>query len=86
MKLLRDPNVASSGKLVLAHMTPVKTEADHIAEKRVVLVKTRTQSWGDQKLVESMVPGYKGMFLPIHKVYSKTCHLRPPSYTTTFHL
>ena len=61
MKLLRDPNVASSGRLVLTHMTPVKTEADTIAEKRVQLVKTRTQSWGDQKLVESMVPGYKGM-------------------------
>ena len=50
-----------SGRLVLTHMTPVKTEADNIAEKRVQLVKTRTQSWGDQKLVESMVPGYKGM-------------------------
>ena len=63
MKLLRDPCVASSGQLVLSHPTPVKTEADDIGEKRVQLVKTRTQSWGDQKLVVSMVPGYKGMAL-----------------------
>ena len=49
-----------SGRLVLTHMTPVRTEAVDVAEKRVKLVKTRTHSWGDQKLVESMVPGYKG--------------------------
>ncbi len=61
MKLLRDPNVATSGHLVLAHLTPTRTEADEIAEKRQELIKTRVQSWGDQKLVENMVPGYKGI-------------------------
>ncbi|XP_061184601.1 ciliary microtubule inner protein 2B-like [Saccostrea echinata] len=54
--LLRNPGVASSGKLVLADITP-KPESDS------KLLQKRTQSWGDQKLVENMVPGYTG-FIP----------------------
>lgn len=54
--LLRNPGVASSGKLVLTDIRPIRPDS---ASKSKLLAR-RTQSWGDQKLVEKMVPGYTG--------------------------
>ncbi|XP_022326653.2 ciliary microtubule inner protein 2B-like [Crassostrea virginica] len=59
--LLRDPGVASSGKLVLTDIRPVKADSTKF-------LQPRTQSWGDQKLVENMVPGYTG-FIPKSQHY-----------------
>lgn len=62
--LLRNPGVASSGKLVLTDIRPVRPDS---ASKSKLLAR-RTQSWGDQKLVEKMVPGYTG-FIPKSQHY-----------------
>lgn len=59
-RLLEDPNVPSSGRLVLTEIYPGVTESDRLQEQRKHLLMTRTQSWGDQKLVNGMVPGYTG--------------------------
>lgn len=66
--LLRNSNVASSGRLVLGEIHPSTTEADRLRDMRSHLMRTRTQSWGDQKLVECMVPGYTG-FVPKNQHY-----------------
>jgi hypothetical protein len=57
--LLSRPDVAKSGWSVLAEMTaPIRQDGS--GETRSGLIKTRTKSWGDQKLVEKMIPGYTG--------------------------
>ncbi|KAK3591457.1 hypothetical protein CHS0354_033458 [Potamilus streckersoni] len=65
--LLRDENVASSGKLVLADIRPRSVPADHV-DHTEALLRSRTHSWGDQKLVENMIPGYTG-FIPKSQNY-----------------
>ena len=62
-----------AGRLVLANNHPVKTEGDDIKEGRMELIRTRTQSWGDQKLVEKMVPGYTGVYMCGVQVGTCTC-------------
>ncbi|KAK3087733.1 hypothetical protein FSP39_009858 [Pinctada imbricata] len=60
-KLLQEPGVASSGRLVLANLSlkrPLEEE-----ELRTRLLKDRQENRGDQKLVQRMVPGYTG-FIP----------------------
>lgn len=61
-KLLTDGTVASSGDLVLAE---IRANSAPIPESdpRADLLKSRTHSWGDQKLMEQMIPGYTG-FIP----------------------
>lgn len=76
-RLLRDGDVASSGQLVLAHIAPETTKDDETRRGRLDLIKTRTQSWGDQKLDMEMVPGYTG-FIPksqhyFGKRYAENC-------------
>lgn len=76
-RLLEDPNVPSSGRLVLTEIYPGVTESDRLQEQRKHLLMTRTQSWGDQKLVNGMVPGYTG-FIPksehyFGKRYAENC-------------
>ncbi|WAR30696.1 F166B-like protein [Mya arenaria] len=60
--LLRNNEVASSGQLVLAEIransAPMPDE-----DPRNTLLRSRTHSWGDQKLMEQMIPGYTG-FIP----------------------
>ncbi|KAH3794742.1 protein FAM166B-like [Dreissena polymorpha] len=64
-KLLRSDAVASSGKLVLADIrassAPVMED-----DPKATLLRSRTHSWGDQKLMEQMIPGYTG-FIPRHE-------------------
>lgn len=66
-KLLRNDAVASSGQLVLADIrassAPVFEE-----DPKSTLLRSRTHSWGDQKLMEQMVPGYTG-FIPRSEHY-----------------
>ncbi|XP_013382161.1 protein FAM166B [Lingula anatina] len=76
-RLLQDCNVPSSGRLVLAEIYPSFTETDKLQDMRDHLMKTRTASWGDQKLVQAMVPGYTG-FIPksehyFGKRYAENC-------------
>ena len=52
--------MASSGRLVLAQIFPNEEAANKAECARTSLLQTRDQSWGDQKLVETMVPGYTG--------------------------
>lgn len=61
-KLLNDESVASSGKLVLADIRASSAPAVD-CDPRAELLRSRTHSWGDQKLMEQMVPGYTG-FIP----------------------
>lgn len=68
-RLLRDGDVASSGSLVLCGIAPETTSDDNQTRKaRLDLIKTRTQSWGDQKLNMEMVPGYTG-YIPKSQHY-----------------
>ncbi|XP_076454599.1 ciliary microtubule inner protein 2B-like [Babylonia areolata] len=62
-KLLGEESVASSGRLVLAQIFPDQDQAGRAEATRTVLLQSRDHSWGDQKLVETMVPGYTG-FIP----------------------
>jgi len=62
-QLLDSNEVASSGKLVLAQIFPDEGAAGAAEQARTALLTSRDQSWGDQKLVETMVPGYTG-FIP----------------------
>ncbi|XP_063424057.1 ciliary microtubule inner protein 2B-like [Mytilus trossulus] len=79
-RLLGNTNVASSGKLVLADIrasAPAALFSGSKADFRSQLLRSRTQSWGDQKLVERMIPGYTG-FIPrsehyFGKRYAETC-------------
>ena len=57
--LLSRPAIAKSGCTVLAEMT-ASDRLGRSVETRIPLVKMRTKSWGDQKLLEQMVPGYTG--------------------------
>lgn len=78
-RLLDDKNVASSGNLVLADIrasAPASLKSDG-NDFRAHLLRSRTQSWGDQKLIEKMIPGYTG-FIPrsehyFGKRYAETC-------------
>lgn len=58
-KILQDSTISSSGRLVLASIGSSKTNEDD-TDPKLKLLKARTNSWGDQKLVEKMVPGYTG--------------------------
>lgn len=64
-KLLTDSSVATSGVSLLADITPSaapdpslrpKTSEDFFSSA----LASRTRSWGDQKYVPQMVPGYTG--------------------------
>ena len=75
-QLLTD-GVASSGKLVLASIDPKQNTERAESEVRSSIIRGRTASFGDQKLVERMVPGYTG-FIPksqhyFGKRYAKSC-------------
>ena len=59
-QLLSEDDVASSGRLVLAQIFPNEEAASRAENARTSLLQSRDQSWGDQKLVETMVPGYTG--------------------------
>ena len=65
-RLLTNPNVACSGRPVLADISPAKdtdspgTSATARLAARGVLLRSRKASFGDQKLGERMVPGYTG--------------------------
>lgn len=61
-KLLKDDAVASSGELVLAEIRASSAPVPE-TDPKSELLQSRTQSWGDQKLMEQMVPGYTG-FVP----------------------
>ena len=61
-KLLKDEAVASSGDLVLAEIRANSAPIPD-TDPRADLLRSRTQSWGDQKLMEQMVPGYTGIFI-----------------------
>ncbi|XP_070531586.1 ciliary microtubule inner protein 2B-like [Ptychodera flava] len=69
-RLLTNPGVASSGRPVLAETYP-RPSTEFEVDQRVELVRTRTQSWGDQKLVTNMVPGYTG-YIPKGQHYFGT--------------
>ncbi|KAL4218733.1 hypothetical protein ACF0H5_021321 [Mactra antiquata] len=76
-KLLRDDAVASSGQLVLAEIRANSAPGPSM-DTRSELLKSRTHSWGDQKLMEQMIPGYTG-FIPraehfFGKRYAVNCH------------
>lgn len=75
--LLRDDAVASSGQLVLADIRASSAPVPEM-DPRSELLKSRTHSWGDQKLMEQMIPGYTG-FIPrsehfFGKRYAMNCH------------
>ncbi|KAI8481923.1 hypothetical protein Bbelb_403680 [Branchiostoma belcheri] len=55
-RLLTNPNVAASASSVLTDTFP---RLSHGIDKGA-FIRTRTASWGDQKLTEKMVPGYTG--------------------------
>ncbi|XP_077986083.1 ciliary microtubule inner protein 2B-like [Glandiceps talaboti] len=69
-RLLTNPEVASSGRPVLAETFP-RPSTDFEIDDRSELLRTRTQSWGDQKLVDNMVPGYTG-YIPKGQHYFGT--------------
>ncbi|XP_071096287.1 ciliary microtubule inner protein 2B-like [Haliotis cracherodii] len=69
-RLLQDTDVASSGRLVLADIEP-SASLDLGQQRRANILNSRVQSWGDQKLVEKMVPGYTG-FIPKGQHYFGT--------------
>lgn len=60
-KLLRDDAVASSGQLVLAEIRASSAPLCEEEDPRTALLRSRTHSWGDQKLMEQMIPGYTGI-------------------------
>ena len=68
-KLLIDPKVASSGSPVLGDTQPspnkTREEEEELSSPGYC---SRTRSWGDQKYVPQMVPGYTGRLL-----YSLIC-------------
>ena len=66
--------MASSGNLVLAQIEP---PCDGKSDPRYELLRSRTKSLGDRKLLEKMVPGYTG-FIPksqhyFGKRYAENC-------------
>ncbi|XP_067662218.1 ciliary microtubule inner protein 2B-like [Haliotis asinina] len=69
-RLLQDMDVASSGRLVLADIQP-SASLDLVQQERGKILNSRVQSWGNQKLVEKMVPGYTG-FIPKGEHYFGT--------------
>ncbi|XP_006818423.1 ciliary microtubule inner protein 2B-like [Saccoglossus kowalevskii] len=58
-QLLTNPHVASSPRPVLAETSP-RPGVEGVPDRRAEFLRTRTQSWGDQKLIGEMVPGYTG--------------------------
>jgi len=74
-QLLTSDAVASSGKLVLAGLQAPPNDCK--TADKLDVIRTRTQSYGDQKLGEKMVPGYTG-FIPksqhyFGKRYAENC-------------
>lgn len=67
-KLLIDPKVASSGSPVLGDTQPSPNKTREEEELSSPAYCSRTRSWGDQKYVPQMVPGYTGRLL-----YSLIC-------------
>nr|XP_002130074.1 protein FAM166B-like [Ciona intestinalis] len=59
-RLLTDPNVAKSGRLVLADLFPAENSGNDVTDERNEWKRLRKQSWGDKKLNDKMVPGYTG--------------------------
>ena len=57
-----DPRVAASGNPVLSDTLPSTTHPPKTAEEffSSPVYQNRTRSWGDQKYVAQMVPGYTG--------------------------
>ena len=81
-KLLTDGTVASSGDLVLAQ---IRANSAPIPESdpRSDLLKSRTHSWGDQKLMEQMIPGYTGWLYRM-QMYRSTTKARTSLYFHQF--
>lgn len=71
-RLLNDPNVASSGRLVLTdiHLPPLKGRGSLIVDesRQKEIIGNRLDRCGNQILVENMVPGYTG-FVPKRERY-----------------
>lgn len=59
-QLLKSGEVASSGKLVLADIRAPRPSTEP-SDSKMSILKNRTHSWGDQKLMSEMVPGYTGI-------------------------
>ena len=59
-RLLRDGNVASSGNLVLANSTTRPITVPETEEEKAKVLRNRRRSWGNQKYIEKMIPGYSG--------------------------
>ncbi|CAK8678938.1 ciliary microtubule inner protein 2B-like [Clavelina lepadiformis] len=83
-RLLKDPNVAKSGRLVLADIIPKKCHDDCKTNKNEWL-RYRKQSWGDRKLIGEMVPGYTG-YIPKERGnfgmrYAQSCNEAIAGYT-----
>jgi hypothetical protein len=60
-----DLSTCRLGNLVLADIrgsAPASLKSDG-NDFRAHLLRSRTQSWGDQKLIEKMIPGYTGIYL-----------------------
>ncbi|XP_007895358.1 protein FAM166B isoform X2 [Callorhinchus milii] len=73
-KLLTDPGIARSGRLILQ---PTHLPAPSIDEGTNHQLRSCKVSWADQKLNDVMIPGYTG-FIPnmehyFSKTYTKTC-------------
>ena len=62
-----DPQVAASGHPVLSETVPPSSHPPKTAEDffNSTVYQNRTRSWGDQKYVPQMVPGYTGESLPL---------------------
>lgn len=88
-KLLRDDAVTSSGKLVLADIRSSSAPAVlKELESKKLLVRSRTNSLGNQKLTDHMVPGYSG-YVPRNENffgtrYTKLCQLAVADFEKDF--
>ncbi|XP_065829586.1 ciliary microtubule inner protein 2B-like [Oscarella lobularis] len=77
-ELLIRPGLARSGRSVLADTVPIPPTSAPAQTESPSLLRTRTKSWGDQKLIENMVPGYTG-YIPksqnyFGSRYAEACH------------
>lgn len=83
--LLNNNDVASSGRLVLAKLAPeTLEESDRKKQDKLSIIRTRTQSWGDQKLAEKMVPGYTGYIPKSEHYFGQSYGERCNQAITTF--
>ena len=62
-RLLTDPNVSKSGRLILVDLTPQKIPDAKRESDKEKWIRHRNKSWGDIKFNENMVPGYSA-FVP----------------------